>query len=206
MKEIVDILSDTSPDKLRINIGCGATNMGEGWKHLDQHHYPHITHYVDLEKVGKKPLSFESDSVDVLYASHVLEHITNLLPLMEELYRIAKEGAVFIITVPHGSADSAYEDPTHVRHFFDKSPFYFGQSYYQGNKYNYTADWKCEKIVNVLNDNLQGAEFTQVRLLIEHGRNAIIESNYLLRKVPFRHPPMPLDECPVAYVWREEKS
>ena len=46
-------------------------------------------------------LPFKDDSVDEVIAFEVLEHISNLEQMIEEIYRVMKKGAVFRITVPY---------------------------------------------------------------------------------------------------------
>jgi hypothetical protein len=55
-------------------------------------------------------------------ANHVLEHINNFIPLMHELHRICKKGAIIKIRTPFYSAWGQFVDPTHVRFF---TPFTF---------------------------------------------------------------------------------
>jgi hypothetical protein len=65
---------------------------------------------------------------------------------MQELHRVAKHDAEFHIRVPHGATEVAFEDPTHVRHFFPQSFMYFGQPFYHLADYGYRGDWKVEHI------------------------------------------------------------
>ncbi|MEO1231820.1 MAG: methyltransferase domain-containing protein, partial [Myxococcota bacterium] len=85
---------------------------------------------ADLESCSEQPLPLNDDAVDVVLASHVLEHIAQPLPLMEELWRIAKPGAWARFRTPYGSSDAAFEDPTHVRQYFLQSYSYFAQPTY----------------------------------------------------------------------------
>lgn len=48
--------------------------------------------------------------------SHVIEHVANLVGLMEEVYRVCKSGAVVEIVVPYYTSRGAFRDPTHVRY------------------------------------------------------------------------------------------
>jgi len=61
------------------------------------------------------PYPFGDNQFDKIYASHIMEHLTNHIRFMEEIYRISKPGAEVIIRVPHFSGRSAWYDPTHVR-------------------------------------------------------------------------------------------
>lgn len=120
---------------MKLNLGCGV-NLMAGWCNLDLNDLADVRH--DLETT---PLPFPDNSIVELRAWHTLEHIRNLLPLMQDLYRCAIPDATFEIVVPYGSNDAAFEDPTHVRQFFSNSFAYFSQTAYGRADYGYTADW-----------------------------------------------------------------
>lgn len=117
---------------------------------VDQVLLPGVDMLADLDcdpsNSGGLYLDFEDDSVDEFLLSHVLEHIRFTLPLMQELYRIAKPNALCTIRVPHGASDDAWEDPTHVRPYFPGSFGYFSQPYYWRADYGYRGDWLTEKV------------------------------------------------------------
>ena len=48
---------------------------------------------------------------------NVLEHIHNIIQLLEEIYRVGKPGALIKINVPHFSGMDTHQDITHVRGF-----------------------------------------------------------------------------------------
>lgn len=60
-------------------------------------------------------LPFEDNSVDVVQAWHVLEHVHNLIGVLQEIYRVCKPDAYVGIIVPHPRHDVFLNDPTHVR-------------------------------------------------------------------------------------------
>ena len=53
---------------LQINLGCGNRDFGEGWVHVDGSMYAHIHSHNIID------LPFDENSVDIIYASHVLEY------------------------------------------------------------------------------------------------------------------------------------
>lgn len=55
----------------------------------------HIREKVDMENIP-----FEDNSFDVIYNSHVLEHIPNDINAMSELFRVLKDDGVCIVLVP----------------------------------------------------------------------------------------------------------
>ena len=112
----------------RLNLGCGR-DIRPGYVNLDVVKMPGIDVVADLER----PLPFADDSFDEVFTSHVLEHVGDLFPLLAELRRICRQGAVIRIFVPHLSFFGAYTDPTHKRFFGYHSFDYFTA----GGTYNF---------------------------------------------------------------------
>lgn len=71
------------------------------------------------------PWPIDDDEFDVIYATHVLEHLEDVIKIMEELHRILKPGGRLIIETPHYTSWNAYTDPTHRRFFGFRSFNYF---------------------------------------------------------------------------------
>ena len=53
---------------IKINLGCGWRNFGDDWYHIDGGDYKHL----DSHDIFNIP--FENNTVDVIYASHVIEY------------------------------------------------------------------------------------------------------------------------------------
>jgi len=133
---------------MKLNIGCGRTPL-KGWINVDCMAAINGDSIVDIianldANVVKLPLG--DDVCDEFLLSHVIEHINKPLPLMQELHRVAKPGAVAVIKTPYGSSDDAWEDPTHVRPYFVNSFGYFSQPFYWRADYGYRGDWRVKNI------------------------------------------------------------
>lgn len=139
----MDVL-DATRGGLRLNLGCGKWPM-EGWYNIDQTPGPGVDGIGDLDASDLR-LGWEDSSVDEVRGSHVIEHITHVLPLMQELWRVCKPDARATFACPYGSSDDADENPTHVRRMFVGSWGFFGQPMYWREDYGYTADWMVEEI------------------------------------------------------------
>lgn len=99
---------------MKINIGSGYKRI-EGFLNIDDDPLVEPDYLVNLDDVNIQ-LPFDDNSVEEIIAHHVLEHIgEGFIPLMKELYRVAKHGCIFDIVVPHHQHDSFYGDPTHKR-------------------------------------------------------------------------------------------
>jgi SAM-dependent methyltransferase len=98
---------------LRIDIGSGPRPR-PGFYALDQLELDGIDIVADLNQ----PLDLLPDAcAEHIFASHTLEHVEKLLPLIAEIHRIARPGALLEIIAPHFSNPYYYSDPTHVRFF-----------------------------------------------------------------------------------------
>jgi len=99
MKKIIEkinlLLSEKKP--IQLHLGCGKRFI-PGFLHIDFANFPH----VDL--VGNvSNLSFINDnSVDLIYACHVLEYfdIFELKKVLKEWYRVLKKGSILRVSVP----------------------------------------------------------------------------------------------------------
>ena len=81
---------------IKINMGCGWRNFGKEWIHIDGGDYDHLD-YHDITK-----LNFEDNSVDLIYASHVLEYFDQreVTMLLKEWKRVLKPNGELRIAVP----------------------------------------------------------------------------------------------------------
>ena len=68
------------------------------------------------------PYPFSDEEFNEAYAENVIEHLDDVVTVMEELHRIVKPNGILEITVPHYSHRNAYTDPTH-KHFFGLHSF-----------------------------------------------------------------------------------
>lgn len=82
----------------RLNVGCGR-NIIEGWLNLDMTRLPGVDIVADLDACSETALPLEDNTIDEFLLSHVIEHINSPLPLMQELWRIAKRSAKLVMRV-----------------------------------------------------------------------------------------------------------
>jgi predicted SAM-dependent methyltransferase len=80
----------------KINIGCGWRNFGKDWIHIDGGDYDHL----DYNNITK--LEFKDNSVDLIYASHVLEYFDRdeAALVLQEWQRVLKKDGILRIAVP----------------------------------------------------------------------------------------------------------
>ena len=113
----------TITEPARLDIGAGTANRLPGAVRLDRWRavQPHVV--ADAEA----GLPFRSAVFDVVGAFDVVEHVADLVALMEEIHRVLRPGGVAQITTPHFSSANAYTDPTHRRALGLRSFDYFDE-------------------------------------------------------------------------------
>ena len=65
---------------IKINMGCGWRDFGPDWQHIDGGNYNHLDSHSITE------LPYKNNTVDLIYASHVLEYFDR-----EEVNTVLKE-------------------------------------------------------------------------------------------------------------------
>lgn len=83
--------------RLNLHLGCGEVDHKQ-FINIDGYPFPHV-HYV--QSIDKLP-QFDNNSVDLIYASHCLEHFKygQIEVVLQEWYRVLKKGAVLRLSVP----------------------------------------------------------------------------------------------------------
>ena len=82
---------------IKINMGCGHRHFGEDWVHIDGGNYEHLDYY-DIEN-----LEFQDGTVDLIYASHLLEYMdrVEVRDVLAEWRRVLKPGGILRLAVPN---------------------------------------------------------------------------------------------------------
>lgn len=70
-----------------------------------------------LHNLNQVPYPFPSDSFDLVIMRDVIEHVESVTDVLNEVYRLLRDGGRVRIRTPHYSSYYAYNDPTHL-HFF----------------------------------------------------------------------------------------
>ena len=131
---------------LRLNLGCGPNKL-DHYLNIDKADFADLSLDLELAK-----LPFDNNSVIEVLADQVMEHITNLIPLMNELYRVMAPGAKLKISVPHVPYQEAFQDPTHVRFFTDMSWEYWNANSFYWQEVGKTYGIKPFQHVNLSKD------------------------------------------------------
>jgi SAM-dependent methyltransferase len=110
---------ETVPGRI-LNLGSGLRRL-PGVINVDivADTGPDVVHDLNL-----MPWPFPTSYFQEVHAYDVLEHLDDFLAVMREINRVAADGAVVKITVPHFSCSNAFTDPTH-KHFFSWFSFHY---------------------------------------------------------------------------------
>lgn len=95
-----------------LDVGCGGTKQKPQSLGVDRFAAPGVGVLADLTA----PLPFADRSVDRVHAVHVLEHVLDLVAVMDELHRVIADDGVLHVLSPHWQSIAAVADPTHVKY------------------------------------------------------------------------------------------
>ena len=128
-------------DKVVIELGAGKGEKYDGTVYVDisEKASPRSDIIVDLEDGIPLP----DGCVDLLHSNQLLEHIHNIIPLMNEIYRVLKIGGKTWHRVPYFLSPHSVGDPTHVRQFSEESFKYYCNGFADSfSDYGITARFK----------------------------------------------------------------
>ncbi|MEY8878093.1 MAG: methyltransferase domain-containing protein [Leptothrix sp. (in: b-proteobacteria)] len=118
----------------RLHIGSGK-DYKLGWFNVDILASAQPDAVLDLAQPQAWPLAIASDTVgavqlaagslDTVYANNVLEHVPDLPQLMGNCLTLLRDGGEMVIEVPYEHANTAWQDPTHVRAMNENSWIYY---------------------------------------------------------------------------------
>lgn len=82
---------------MKLHLGCGPRYI-EGFYHIDALEFPHINYQGSVKDLSQ----FANDSIELIYAAHLLEHFgrKEFLTVLREWYRVLKPGGILRIAVP----------------------------------------------------------------------------------------------------------
>jgi SAM-dependent methyltransferase len=116
-KKVVKTTIKKEEKIVRIDLGCGENCQvipatGEKFIGVDKFKVPGVDIVHDLTKF---PWPFKNNSVDEVFCSHFVEHLTGAqrIEFFNELYRIMKVGGKARIITPYYHSTRAIQDPTH---------------------------------------------------------------------------------------------
>ena len=113
-------LAERDADKrglLKVDIGGGLFPK-EGYMTIDQEG-------ADITCDLNDGIPLPDNSVGVINASHVIEHLRDPIKTMREIHRVLAHGGWAFIEVPSTDGRGAWQDPTHVSFWNEHSFWYY---------------------------------------------------------------------------------
>jgi len=127
-------------NELRLDLACGS-NKTEGYFGIDVAKTDMVDAVVDLEVY---PWPIESNSAEDIICNHYIEHVSDLMKFMNEVYRILKPGGKVKFVAPYYTSIRCWQDPTHKHAISEASFLYYNKEWRTNNKldhYPITADF-----------------------------------------------------------------
>lgn len=118
-----------------------------------------------IHDLNVTPWPFTDGSVSDVEMCAVLEHLKDTMATLGELHRIMQPGATCHIHVPYACSVWAFQDPTHVRYFTERTLDYVKE----GFDYNFYT----------------GIRFEIIKAELTSGTNSMVAR--LRNLIPFRH-------------------
>jgi hypothetical protein len=99
---------------IQLDVGCGE-NKQKGFIGMDIRDLDTVDIVHDFETY---PWPLPDECCRRVLCSHVIEHINpaqfGMIKFMDEVWRICKVDAQFVIAMPYATSPGFYQDPTHV--------------------------------------------------------------------------------------------
>ena len=139
--------------KVLVHVGCGELNDPR-YINIDARSMPHVHYVTESLEMGQ----FSPESVDLIYACHILEHVSHrkLILTLKQWFGRLKKGGVIRLSVPNfDTIINIYQDQGGSIDAI-KLPLMGGQEYafnYHYSVFNH----------NYLNELLQSSGFTVIR-------------------------------------------
>ncbi|MGA2237729.1 MAG: class I SAM-dependent methyltransferase [Candidatus Bathyarchaeia archaeon] len=103
-------------EAVSVDLGCGHAKA-PGFIGLDRYKTQGVDVVADLQS-----LPIASGSVDLVLASHSLEHVNDLPAAMREIYRICRHSAQVVIISPYSNQSLSIANPYHKQAFNEHTP------------------------------------------------------------------------------------
>jgi predicted SAM-dependent methyltransferase len=109
----------------RLNLACGQVRI-PGYFGIDNVQTDAADALMDLEQF---PWDIADNSAEEILCSHYIEHTSDLIKFMDEVYRILKLGGYIKIIAPYYTSIRCWQDPTHKRAISEATFDYFSRDW-----------------------------------------------------------------------------
>lgn len=168
--------------EIRLDLACG-NNKRQGFIGID------LTRegtQADIEcDLEEYPWPFPNSHVDEAFCSHFMEHVSDLVAFINELWRVMKPGGTVRFVAPYYTSVWASQDPTHKRAISEQTFLYFNREWRETNRlghYPIISDFKIETIERSLHPDFSDQSADAIAFAATHYWNVINEIAVTLRK------------------------
>ena len=108
---------------IRLDMGAGKWKQ-EGFFAMDKRAVENVDLVHDLEVF---PYPLPDECCHLMLASHVVEHLKPwlMIDIMNEWWRLLIPGGKLMLAMPYPTSDGFYQDPTHIKAWSERTPYYF---------------------------------------------------------------------------------
>lgn len=110
-----------------------------GWINCDLYPAPHVDEAFDVQK----DWPFPTGSVADIYASHMLEHLSDPHAFFREAWRVLRPNGSMLLRTPHGGHRAAWGDLTHVRPWFPETFAFVQPGYAEAIRNPQSDAWRA---------------------------------------------------------------
>lgn len=134
----------------KLNLGC-CDALIAGYVNVDLVALPGVT-VADLSK----PWPWEDSTIEHIRAWHIIEHLPDKLQTMNEMWRVLQPGGTAEIAVPTTHGVGAWQDPTHVSFWNERSFLYYDVT--SSFRKRFAKHYGINAAFRVLKQNLRKSE------------------------------------------------
>jgi ubiquinone/menaquinone biosynthesis C-methylase UbiE len=121
--------------KRALDVGCGGRKLS-GSTGMDILALPGVD---VVHSFNNAPWPFPDSHFDLVFMNHALEHVADIVAVMNEVHRILRPGGRLVVQVPYFRCIDAYTDPTHT-HFFTAGTLDYFVAHSGLSKYAYSGE------------------------------------------------------------------
>ncbi len=179
---------------MKLNLACGRHKI-PGWINIDicPEVQPDVVQnllkfpwYLEIWEGTNIPRPIVSGTIEEIFCSHFVEHIGDeLIPFMDEAWRVLKPGGLFRIRCPYYTSIRAVQDPTHKRFISEAMFQYFsldGRKALGVDHYPIKADFDIEEMRFHFPEGMAVLPEEDRKYLLQHAWNTAADIEVLLRK------------------------
>jgi len=125
----------------KIDLGCGRRKQ-DGYLGLDVVPLAEVDVICNLEN----GIPLKDNCVTSVYSNQFLEHVQDVVFVMQEIYRVSRPGAKVTLRAPYYTSIGAFKDPTHKNFFTEETFKYFSSFEWERFNYRLSVNFQVERI------------------------------------------------------------